>query len=492
MIEDDDLDLRGNLSNTFSALTVSGRHQVSSDLFDNEDVNQQISEQDEEIMQLRRHLAEYEVKQARIQNEKQVLENRIASIYRAFDQQQQDLLDATSKAMAYRQDIMEENIRVGYALRVAQEERSIFISSLVPLLSDASLPPVDLDAYSIVSNLRILFKHNKERLAIAQERLRDSQYQPIILHSQREDLPLNTDWHQSSFAPLQETQYTGAERQTNDDDDDDDDDLVNPHYLPAILEESSSKVDDDDDSEDQSRRGDYDHEDTINLLPTVEGLQILGEAFPGHEIQASGYSRNGTTHCGFEWVRHLQDGSVNYIEGANQTKYTVTADDVDHYLAVEVQPLDDRERKGELVTCFANDNKKITCHPDMLREIEKSLSVGHVSFKLYVWEGSLSTWEHATLELKKSGYSIKLNGPNNTVVVDDKYTPATLISLPGDVPLEFSILGSGANEQYLRADDSSTYISSSRDTIVLTMRLFVKRAVDKKLGKKKRRVLFFK
>lgn len=35
-------------------------------------------------------------------------------------------------------------------------------------------------------------------------------------------------------------------------------------------------------------------------LPAIEGLQISGEAFPGQELQACGYSINGTTSCNFE------------------------------------------------------------------------------------------------------------------------------------------------------------------------------------------------
>ena len=35
-------------------------------------------------------------------------------------------------------------------------------------------------------------------------------------------------------------------------------------------------------------------------LPGIEGLQISGEAFPGRELQACGYSTNGTTSCNFE------------------------------------------------------------------------------------------------------------------------------------------------------------------------------------------------
>jgi hypothetical protein len=39
-------------------------------------------------------------------------------LVQAFDQQQQDLVDAASKALSYRQDIIEENIRLTYALQV--------------------------------------------------------------------------------------------------------------------------------------------------------------------------------------------------------------------------------------------------------------------------------------------------------------------------------------------------------------------------------------
>lgn len=40
-------------------------------------------------------------------------------------------------------------------------------------------------------------------------------------------------------------------------------------------------------------------------LPAIDGLQISGDAFPGKELQASGYSINGTTSCNFEvcfWI----------------------------------------------------------------------------------------------------------------------------------------------------------------------------------------------
>ncbi|GMP25575.1 hypothetical protein CsSME_00002374 [Camellia sinensis var. sinensis] len=107
-------------------------------------------------------------------------------------------------------------------------------------------------------------------------------------------------------------------------------------YLAPVLEGPSSSF---------SEAGDDDP------LPAIEGLQISGDACPGHDLQACGFSINGTTSCNFEWVRHLEDGSFNYIEGAKQPNYLVTADDVDTYLAIEVQPLDNRKRK--ILTCLA-------------------------------------------------------------------------------------------------------------------------------------------
>lgn len=43
---------------------------------------------------------------------------------------------------------------------------------------------------------------------------------------------------------------------------------------------------------------------------------------------------------------HVECGLMDFLmTGAKQPNYLVTADDVDTYLAIEVQPLDDRKRK---------------------------------------------------------------------------------------------------------------------------------------------------
>ncbi|XP_024019927.1 uncharacterized protein LOC21389020 isoform X2 [Morus notabilis] len=558
------------------------------------DLALKIQDHEEEIMQLRKHLADYSIKEAQVRNEKHVLEKRIAYMRLAFDQQQQELVDAASKALSYRQDIIEENIRLTYALQDAQQERSTFISSLLPLLAEYSLQPPVPDAQSIVSNVKVLFKHLQEKLFLTESKLKESQYQltpwrsdvnhsnvappspspsigaalatssptnglelvpqPTYSHGKAPlstpDGQTNTDWdilvrQQGDgvggaakllepddvvrYSPLASrtsvaqdlptqvpmsrgdthvTQYseetsnkqvTFRDPVRNSDIDDQDaegnpnerempanwssahppymttlDDLSSSYspYLPPVLEEPSSSF---------SEAADDD------LLPAIHDLQISGEAYPGRELQACGYSINGTTSCNFEWVRHLEDGSVNYIEGAKQPNYLVTADDVDTYLAIEVQPLDNRKRKGELVKVFANGNKKITCDPEMQNHIEKTLHSGHASYKVLLSAGYIDIWEQATLAIKRDAYSIKGSG-SSSVVHTEKFSPATTATIPYGSPSEFIVTGSSGVDHLLKVDNSSD-VSCCRDTIVLTLRLFILRAGERRKGKK--RGLFF-
>ncbi|XP_042418052.1 uncharacterized protein LOC122006565 isoform X1 [Zingiber officinale] len=535
-----------------------------------------VREHEEEIAQLRKHLADYSVKESQIHNEKYALEKRIAYMRMAFDQQQQDLVDAASKAISYRQDIIEENIRLTYALQAAHSEKSTFVSSLVPMLSEHGLQPSVVDAQTIVSNLKVLFRHMQERMIIAEEKLKESQYQITPLYAEISDanFPAQSPFHKvaqvavsnkNSLEIVPQPAYSHARSpisspnfQTNHDwetvgiqnqqvgpssipakalDQDipetsgpsmrrdvssqtnqgetfsvesknqtsfkdpvrssqtDDPEPTAHHgkepsvhwapgnspymstgqdepnaysYLPTVLEEPNSSFSEADD----------------DPLPAIDGLRISGDAYPGCELHASGYSINGTTSCNFEWVRYLEDGSVKYIEGAKQPDYLVTADDVDSYLAIEVQPLDDRKRKGELVKVFANDQRKITCDPEMQEKIKRTLTNGHATYDVSLSTRYLDIWETAILAIKREGYSIKCIGSRGGVVTE-KFQQNTTISIPYGHPTEF-LIQDASGDYLLKTEESSV----SRDTIVLTLRLFIVMAGEKRKGKKKS--IFFK
>nr|CAB3476595.1 unnamed protein product [Digitaria exilis] len=227
----------------------------------------QVKEGEEEIALLKKHLADYSVK--------------------AFDQQQQDLVDAASKALSYRQDIIEENIRLSYALQAAQQERSTFISSLLPLLSEYdNLQPPVLDAQSIVSNL-------KEQLIATESQnspFKDLSRNDVLMDGSESTEAQNTQEPSTRWGPGDSPNLASGFEDAN----------PSYPYLPTVLEEPGSSF---------SEAADDDP------LPGIEGLRITGDAFPGRELLASGYPTNGTTTCNFEWVRHLEDGSVNFIEG---------------------------------------------------------------------------------------------------------------------------------------------------------------------------------
>ncbi|CAH9136829.1 unnamed protein product [Cuscuta epithymum] len=543
----------------------------------------QIPDREQEISLLRKHLGEYSVKEAQIRNEKLVLEKRIAYMRMDFDQQQQDLVDAASKAISYRQEIIEENIRLAYALQAAQQERSTFVSSLLPLLAEYSLQPSVADAQSIVGNIKILFRHLQEKLFVTEAKLKESQYQmapwlsdvnsnfamsPADSAEIKDGLDLVPHQRYSSERVIGSTDGTGRDqdpsgrphyeitgdttkgmggndfrsfspsasrrnvsvgvstqfaishdqpisKSTNEEipnkqvtfsdisgttvtydldiertqsdrepsvswvsksspyatSQEDPISTYSP-YLPPVMEEPTSSF---------SEAADDDP------LPAIEGLQISGEACPGRELQASGYSINGTTSCIFEWVRHKEDGSCSYIEGAQQPVYLVTADDVDTYLAIEVRPLDDRKRKGEAVRVFANEHRKITCDPEMQNCIERTLRSGHASFKVSSWTGYLDIWEPATMAIKRDDFSIRSSG-TNSVVVAEKFSQSITVSIPFACPGEFSITDSQGFEHLLRATDSSY----SRDTIVLIMKYLIIKAGEKKRKNRKRGLFFNK
>ncbi|KAM3400550.1 hypothetical protein ACQJBY_005416 [Aegilops geniculata] len=224
-------------------------------------------------------------------------------------------------------------------------------------------------------------------------------------------------------------------------------------------------------------------------LPGVEGLRITGEAFPGRELQVSGYSINGTTSCNFQWVCHLEDGSVKFIkvEGAEQPSYLVTADDVDTLLAIEVQPLDDRNRKGDIVKVYANGQRKIPCDPIAEELIKKTLLVGHASYEVLLTAiPGLETWEPAVLAITREGYSIKCNGQRG-VVATETFQQYPDINIPPEMErhTEFSIQAAYGPEYILQPAENAP----SRDTIVLILRLFTMQAVEK--SRRRRRGIFF-
>ncbi|KAI8545600.1 hypothetical protein RHMOL_Rhmol07G0052000 [Rhododendron molle] len=207
--------------------------------------------------------------------------------------------------------------------------------------------------------------------------------------------------------------------------------------------------------------------------PGIEDFQIIGEAIPGYRLVGCGFPVRGTSHGVFQWVRLLQDGTRQYIEGATEPEYVVTADDVDKYLAVECIPMDDRDRQGELVWVFANGQNTIPCDPDIQLEIDTYVSKGEATFSILLLMDASETWEPTTLVLKRSDYQIKDNRSQETLI-SEKFSEDISIKIPSGVSTQFVLTCSDGSSHLL-----NTYNDiRMRDTLVLTMRMFQSKALD--------------
>jgi len=89
------------------------------------------------------------------------------------------------------------------------------------------------------------------------------------------------------------------------------------------------------------------------------------------------------------------------------------------------------------------------------------------------------------LAIKREGYSIKCNGQRG-VVVTEKFQQAMAINIPYGRLNEFSIVSADGAEYNLKPAENAP----SRDAIVLILRLFRMKAVEKSKGRRKG--IFFK
>lgn len=236
-----------------------------------------------------------------------------------------------------------------------------------------------------------------------------------------------------------------------------------PPQLPTLPEEPTSSLSDEEDP-----------------LPDIEGLCINGDAVLGNKIIACGLSINGTTLCHFQWVRHHRDGSFLHISGAAQPDYTITADDIDTLLSLECTPMDDRNRKGEMVQVFVNNQNWITLETDMKEHILSYLDAGQANFevKFAVESHQEAFYESAVLTLRRSTYELKrLNGKRT--LASERYASEPAVEIKVGKDSQCAIINNGGT---IHLDCTDNRI---RDLLVLTMREFIKLAIDRKRAKKR-------
>ncbi|KAK9274003.1 hypothetical protein L1049_018817 [Liquidambar formosana] len=477
--------------------------------------------QKEEIQFLREQISVACVKELQLLNEKYALERKVSDLRMAFDEKQTEGITSALKELARRKTDLEENSKLAHELQVAEDERYIFTSSMLGLLAEYGIWPHIINGSTISNSVKHLYDQLQWKIRTSHAEIRElnsvvgnhdgggalDKDRPSfsVLKGQLPHRP--TD--QQVFSPY--NPYVDEERLERPDDmprhmhDNVSTDMKNPMVngdMPQIsnmvnvqdfsfntdrevvgpIPHSSSdegvvKVRTDRKTKKTSLDPPFEHDEAASFvseeeLPGIDGFQIIGEAVPGGSLLGCGYPVRGTSLCIFQWVRHLPDGTRQYIEGATNPEYVVTVDDVDKLIAVECIPMDDNNRQGELVRLFANDQNKITCDPDMQMEIDTYISKGQATFSVQLLMDSSENWEPTTLMLSRSSYQIKVSR-TEAVVTKEKFSKELSIKIPSGLSTQFVLTCSDGASYPFR-----TYSVRMRDTLVLTMRMFQNKALD--------------
>lgn len=481
--------------------------------------------QQEEILYLREQIALASVRESQLLNEKYGLEKKFSELRMALDEKQSEAIISASNELARRKGDLEENLRLVNELKDTEDDKYIFMSSMLGLLAEYGIFPRVASASSLTNNVKHL--HDQLEMKIRTSHAKIAQLNSMVTNHARAGSFDTESPHSSSInnqlpsGSMGMNEYPAFKQyidvQHNEAVDTGSRDVQASKHLPAEsllfnrevhqqanigshLDISSStdrhipgptKDNLFDRSGVNERFEESNNENHHNPPPVgkeiggsfssegespgIEGFQIIGEAKPGCRLLGCGFPVRGTSLCMFQWVRHYPDGTRQYIEGATNPEYVVTADDIDKLIAVECIPMDDQGHQGELVRLFANDQNKITCDPDMQSEIDTHISEGQATFNVLMLVDSSENWEPVTIFLRRSSFQVKVHR-TQAVVIEEIFSKELSIKIPSGLSTQFVITCSdGSSHPFSTNNDIRM-----RDTLVLTVRIFQSKALDEK------------
>ncbi|XP_023641736.1 uncharacterized protein LOC17893232 isoform X2 [Capsella rubella] len=432
-----------------------------------------VRSQEEEIHSLQEQIAAACLKDMQLLNEKCGLERKCADLRVAIDEKQNESVTAALNELARRKGDLEENLKLAHDLKVTEDERYIFMTSLLGLLAEYGVWPRVANATAISSGIKHLHDQLQWKTKACTDRGNDYRTNEQLLP------PMENVMRNPYHNVMQDTEglrfnnqigggSQGIFQQPK---------RENFGYPLSSVAGKEMIREREEKAENSSMFDAYNgNEEFASHVyeegPGIDGFQIIGDAIPGEKVLGCGFPVRGTTLCMFQWVRHLEDGTRQYIEGATHPEYVVTADDVDKLIAVECIPMDDQGRQGELVRLFANDQNKISCDTEMQTEIDTYISRGQASFNVQLLMDSSESWEPATVILKRTSYQIKTNNVE-ALVISEKYSKELQIKVPCGDSTQFVLISYDGSSHPI-----STLNIRMRDTLVLTMRMLQSKALD--------------
>ncbi|XP_039066962.1 uncharacterized protein LOC120212826 isoform X3 [Hibiscus syriacus] len=132
-----------------------------------------VSAQKEEIQRLREQIAVACVKELQLLNEKCALERKFSDLRMAIHEKQNESITSASNELARRKGDLEENLKLTHDLKAAEDERYIFMSSLLGLLAEHDLWPHVVNASTITSSVKYLHDQLEWKIRTSHHRIRE-------------------------------------------------------------------------------------------------------------------------------------------------------------------------------------------------------------------------------------------------------------------------------------------------------------------------------
>ncbi|KAL5219141.1 hypothetical protein ABZP36_019825 [Zizania latifolia] len=447
--------------------------------------------QEEEILLLHKQIADASLKELQLLSEKHILERKLSDLRMAVDEKQEDAISGALKQLSQKKSHLEENMRLANDLKGEEEELYFFTSSLLSMLSEYNVRPPQINASTITTGTKRLYQQMQWKIKSLNDSLGDlTPPGRIFNNSNHQQATLSRHGPSSSY--IMDTARDNFHQYAQDPGDRNTGQMYQgSNFHQDIVAATPSNYFEENNGSREARLDDarfyrqdnQEYSADGDPLPGIEGFQISGHPIPGSTLTACGFPTNGTTLCNFQWVRYLENGTRQSIEGATVYDHVVTADDVDTILAVDCTPMDDNGRQGELVTEYANGGKKLTCDQEMQSTIDVCISNGRAQFNVFVLQGySSDEWELAILTLKRTGYHIKVK---DEVLAEEKYSPDLQMKIPNGRTTQFVLVSSGGvnlpfNTLGIKEPNNDDNDVRFRDLIVLVMRTFQNKALDAK------------
>ncbi|GMY23650.1 hypothetical protein FCV25MIE_18891 [Fagus crenata] len=111
--------------------------------------------QEEEIQFLREQITLACVKEMRLLNEKYALETKFSDLRMAIDEKQNEAITSGLNELLRRKGDLEENLKMAHEMKAAEDERYVFMSSMLGLLAEYGIWPRVLNAAVISDNLKV-------------------------------------------------------------------------------------------------------------------------------------------------------------------------------------------------------------------------------------------------------------------------------------------------------------------------------------------------